>query len=311
MDTYMFSDTHPFKGDRSHQVWDNLQALGWVADTSPVATLDQFKSVHDADYVHALEIASRPTLGSGADEKMLLFSAGIGGDTPAFQGMLQAALAVGGASLEAAKFVNDGVPLAINLSGGLHHARQERASGFCAVDDISLAINELRTKFERVAYIDIDLHHGDGVEARYMKDASVFTASIHQVGRFFYPGTGTQALPGAFNAPMSQNSTSTDWIKAVKEELIPAVQAFKPQAIVFQIGCDAHVLDPLGSLNVTSEDWYTAVTAVRDAFPLPTVLLGGGGYHPGNAARMWTAACLLMDDTTLQVKDVLEKYGDS
>jgi len=254
---------------------------------------------HRADYVQALkEISSDPTSGK---TKILRESFGLGtNDTPAFLGMWEACLSVVGGSVAAAESILYGDSLAINLAGGLHHAQYENASGFCMVSDIAIAIKLLRCKFERVAYVDIDLHHGDGPERYFYGDENVLTCSIHQFGRGFYPGTGDKKDHGGYtniNVPMVSGTHGFIWLAAYKACIIQALEAFKPEVIVLQLGVDAHFDDPLGNLKVSVQEWLEAVKAIAE-FDVPILALGGGGYEIKNPPRMWPAAVLtLMGET--------------
>jgi acetoin utilization protein AcuC len=226
------------------------------------------------------------------------FEAGLGtADDPIFPGMYEASLAYVAGSAAAARAVNDGANLAFGLAGGLHHARRAQASGFCVFNDPAVAAHILREKHDRVAYVDIDVHHGDGVQWIWYDDPRVLTCSIHEEGRTLYPGTGSVEEQGpsctSFNVPLRAHTTGDVWIDAFERTILPALNAFQPQAIVLQMGTDPHFLDPLGHLRLSSQEWLAAVSHVK-ALGLPIVAVGGGGYNLTTVPRMWVAACLTL-----------------
>src|SRR5205807_2839998 len=200
-------------------------------------------------------------------------------------------------SVAAANAVKNGAQLAYNISGGLHHAQRSNASGFCVFNDPAIACHILREKYNKVAYVDIDVHHGDGVQALFYDDPTVLTCSIHQDGRTLYPGTGfveeTGAQDSSINVPLLPKTTGDVWIWAFENGIMPAVKNFKPEAVVLQMGTDTHFLDPLAHIQNTAQEWLRAVAMIRD-LNLPIVALGGGGYNLTTVPRMWVASCLTL-----------------
>jgi acetoin utilization protein AcuC len=257
-----------------------------------LATVEDLLLVHSQEYIDAVKAFS--------EEKEPEGFWGFGSlDNPAFPGIYEASLAYTGGSAAAARAVSEGAPLAFNIAGGLHHARRDQASGFCTFNDCAVACAILRQSFQRVAYIDIDVHHGDGVQWIFYEDPSVLTCSIHQDGRTIYPGTGGVEETGknfsAVNVPMWPRTTGDVWLNAFQRAILPAVKRFAPEAIVLQMGTDAHFNDRLGGLCVTTQEWLQAVRLVKD-LGIPIVALGGGGYTLSNVPRMWTMACLTLGD---------------
>jgi len=285
---YSFGASHPYNSNRLKGAVDNIKSYGLSCCDFQDASEQDMLSVHSPDYVEHLKLSS-----NGVGRK---FKYGIGdSDTPAFDGMYDACLAIAGATKAAAEVLCRGDELAFNMSGGLHHARASRASGFCAVDDIAIGINTLLCHFDKVAYLDIDLHHGDGVEDRYTGNQRVLTASVHQYGYGFYPGTGGLSCAGDFiNEPLDGGTGGVEWLAAV-QRLIDEIKVYAPEVIVLQCGVDAHYSDPLGSLNVTAKQWFEAVQRVRELHK-PMLVLGGGGYDHRNPVRMWPAAVLSLCD---------------
>lgn len=287
---YSFGDDHPYNSMRLKNAVNNMVLYGLSYDDYEDASDEQMLSIHEADYIEHLKQCSE-----GAKPK---FKYGLGdGDTPAFIGMYDACKSIAGATKSAADALCMGSQMAFNMAGGLHHARAYKASGFCAVDDIGLGINTLLSHFDKVAYLDIDLHHGDGVEYRYKSNSRVLTASVHQYGFGFYPCTGDSSEDGYYiNEPLSRGTNGREWLLAV-ERLISSIKTYNPDVVVLQCGVDAHYSDPLGSLNVTAREWLEAVQMAR-GIDKPMLVLGGGGYDHRNPARMWPAAVLSLCDMT-------------
>lgn len=293
--SYDFGPQHPLKPERLRRTVALFESVRpdttWI-DPGQGSESDALL-VHDSAYVETVR-----RLSERSDSNVTNWGAGFGSvDNPAFPGMHEASLAYLAGSIAAARAVVDGERLAINISGGLHHARRDRASGFCVYNDPAAAIAVLKEKFERVAYVDIDLHHGDGVEAIWSEDVNVFTYSIHQDGRTLYPGTGFVGDTGrdftAMNVPLWPGTTGDVWLEALSSTLVPALERFRPEAIVLQMGVDPHDLDPLGHLRLTAQEWLAALPLVQQ-FETPIVALGGGGYNLTTVPRMWAAAMLTL-----------------
>lgn len=293
---YGFGPGHPWKPERLRRAVVLCEALvpGLVVSEPHGWDEDRLERIHTAEYLDVVRRAS-----DGKASPAELNSHGIReGDTPRFDGMFEAAALVCAGSDWAARQVCDGAEVAVNLGGGLHHAQAGRASGFCVFNDCAVAIKRLQERFARIAYVDIDLHHGDGVQALFWDDPDVLTFSIHESGRYLYPGTGFTDEQGPhankFNAPMEPHTTGDTWLMTLRECLLPAIDTFRPEALVLQMGCDAHMTDPLGHLMLTDREWLEGVRTV-DGLGLPTVALGGGGYDLANVPRMWAAATLLLN----------------
>jgi acetoin utilization protein AcuC len=308
---YDFGPQHPLKPERLRRAVLLLESYG-VTPIDPGEGGDHdVLRVHDGDYVDAVANKSSELSNSTVrpdhrkdqqrDRRLGLdpFKFGFSpmSDNPPFAGMYEASLAYVSGTARAAEAVRDGAPLAFGLAGGLHHAHRERASGFCIFNDPAVAIHILREKFERVAYVDIDVHHGDGVQWMFYDDPHVLTCSIHQDPRTLFPGAGFLEETGeaftSLNVPLAPGTTGDVWLWAFENGVMPALEKFRPEAIVLQMGTDTHYLDPLAHINNTSQEWVQAVRLVRD-FGVPIVALGGGGYEITCVPRMWTAACLTL-----------------
>lgn len=289
--SYDFGAGHPLNPERLRRAIALAEAEGIQVSVPPPATDDDLLRIHTRDYLEAVKRAGE---GIPSPEQGLGY-----GDNPLFSDMHGASLWYVGGSAAAARAVCDGSPLAISLSGGLHHAMPERASGFCIYNDLAVAISLLRERFSRVAYIDIDVHHGDGVQWIFYDDPTVLTISIHESGRSLFPGTGFVGELGtektSLNIPVNPGTTGDVWLEAFRAIVPTAVRRFGAEAIVLQMGTDTHALDPIAHVNLTAQEWLEAVREVR-GLDLPTVACGGGGYNLRTVPRMWIAAALTLLD---------------
>ncbi|MBX3120263.1 MAG: hypothetical protein KF784_14455 [Fimbriimonadaceae bacterium] len=292
---YDFGGQHPLQPERLRRTLLLLETLGVTPVLDPgLATRQDALRVHSESY---LDIVSKLSSGERLPSEVVS-AAGFGtADNPIFEDMYTASLAYLGGTVRAAENVRDGSVLAFNIAGGLHHAQRDHASGFCILNDPAIAVSILLEKYSRVVYIDIDVHHGDGVQVLFWDDPRVLTCSIHQDPRTLYPGTGAVDEVGptwtSVNVPLMPRTTGDVWLWAFVQGILPAVEAFNPEAVVLQMGTDAHFLDPLAHIQATAQDWVSAVRRVK-ALGLPTVAVGGGGYNLGTVPRMWAAACLTL-----------------
>ncbi|MDI6716093.1 MAG: acetoin utilization protein AcuC [Actinomycetota bacterium] len=291
---YNLSPTHPLRPIRLKLTYELLRAYGFFEKSGMAvvqgreATDDELALVHSPKYIDVVKSVSK-TAEAGAK----LYSFGIGpGDNPAFEGMHSASSFVVGSSITAVDLVMSGkVEHAINISGGLHHAMRDRASGFCIYNDAACAIAYASKKYgARVAYIDIDAHHGDGVQWAFYDRADILTMSLHESGFFLFPGTGFVDEIGSgegtgysVNIPLEPGTYDDVYIWAFKEVVLPIVRAFRPDLIVSQNGCDSHFTDPLAQLNLTTnayEQLYSMIHELaHEVCGGRLVALGGGGYQ--------------------------------
>ena len=300
---YDFGPTHPLRPLRLELTMALAGQLG-VLDRPGVtvrapqsADDDLLELVHDPLYVASVRRAPDDLMGR------LSLRYGLGtGDVPIFPRMHEAAALVTGASVDAARAVWEGTAQhAVNISGGLHHAMRDRASGFCVYDDPAVAIAWLlQAGATKVAYVDVDVHHGDGVEAAFYDDPRVLTVSVHESGRTLFPGTGwadqvggDQAAGSNVNLALPMGADDAGWLRAFDAVVPPVLRAFGPQVLVTQHGCDTHALDPLAHLRMSVDGQRTAYAALHAlAHELcggRWVAVGGGGYEPVQVVpRAWT-----------------------
>jgi histone deacetylase 8 len=280
-------------GVRPHLVRSLIHSYGLVgpggATALPLvpASTEELLAFHSRDYVHFL--------GQVREDEVEGEEFGLGYDCPVLPDMLGWARDVAGGSLTAASSLLAGAAVAINWHGGWHHAHRDSAAGFCYVNDVVLAIHKLQTKFKRVLYVDLDVHHGDGVEEAFSCTDRVATFSIHKFEPGFFPGSGSEGETGhgrgrgyAFNLPLREGLTDSMFVTLFSSVFQPLREAFRPSAVVVQCGADCLARDPMGGFSLTEAGPMAAVLEVQRA-GLPLLLLGGGGYQPAAAARLWTA----------------------
>lgn len=299
---YDFGPTHPMAPARLDLTARLCDALG-VFDVdgvevvgAEVATDELLATVHDDDYVAAVKAAS--TDPSAADDAYGLGTE----DDPAFVDMHDASARVVSGTVDSCRAVWEGeAEHAVNFTGGLHHAMRGKASGFCVYNDIAVGIQWLLDHgAERVAYVDVDVHHGDGVERIFWDDPKVLTISVHETGRALFPGTGWPSDIGgpdaegtAVNVALPPGLSDAGWLRALHAVAMPLIRAFKPDVLVTQHGCDTHAEDPLAHFAVTVDAQRAAADALHrlshEVCEGRWVALGGGGYEViGVVPRTWT-----------------------
>ena len=298
---YDFGPGHPLAPVRVELTIALARELGVLArpDVSVLppaaADLSELELVHDADYIDAVRQAGPDGRGNGRY--------GLGTpDNPVFDGMHEASALVAGATLAAARSVWRGeTGHAANIAGGLHHAMRRSASGFCVYNDPAIAITWMLAQgAQRIAYLDLDVHHGDGVQAAFYDDPRVLTISLHEHPATLFPGTGLASEIGsgegrgyAVNVALPAGTGDAGWLRAFDAVVPPLLRAFKPEVMVTQHGCDSHRLDPLANLQLTVDGQRQAAAWLHDlAHELCDgrwVLTGGGGYSVVQVVpRTWT-----------------------
>ncbi|MEW6162318.1 MAG: acetoin utilization protein AcuC [Nitrospirota bacterium] len=314
-----YGPTHPFKIFRLKLTYELIKAYGLLSlpgtqyIEARMTEDEELLLFHDREYIEALKAANVGI------EVPSAYYYGLGpGDNPIFKGLFDWSKLVTGASLQAASMVEDGeVDIAFNISGGLHHAMASRASGFCYINDIVIAIISLLKRGRRVAYIDIDAHHGDGVQEAFYDTDKVLTISIHETGRMLFPGTGFENEVGkgegegySVNIPMPPFSDDELFLHAFHEVAPPLIKKFNPDIVFIQLGVDSFHSDPLAHLNYTNNGFCEAVKKIKEISPR-LVALGGGGYDVANVAKAWTLAWAIMNGVDISDKipeDFLKEY---
>lgn len=314
---YDFGHDHPLNPVRVDLTMLLATELGVVAGPgsrsgldmvrAPVAPDDLVATVHGEEYMAAVKR-------SGADPTILDAGRGLGSeDNPTFEGMHEAAAHVVGASVEAARRVWTGeVDHAANIAGGLHHAMPSRASGFCIYNDVAVAIRWLlENGAERVAYVDVDVHHGDGVEKVFYDDPRVLTISLHETGQMLFPGTGFPDETGgpgaegsAANVALPPGTADAGWLRAFHAVVPPLVREFAPDVLVTQHGCDSHIEDPLAHLLLSVDGQRSSYLALHDLAHEVCdgrwLATGGGGYALVDVVpRAWTHLLSIVDGSPL------------
>ncbi|GAA3472429.1 acetoin utilization protein AcuC [Nonomuraea roseola] len=293
---YDFGPGHPLAPVRVELTMALARELGVLDRTEVVgcapATDDELALVHKRDYIEAVKRVSvdgRPDLAAGLGTS----------DNPAFAGVHEASALIAGASLAAARSVWEGTAEhAVNVAGGLHHAMANTASGFCVYNDPAVAIAWLLAQgASKIAYVDVDVHHGDGVQALFYDDPRVLTISLHESPRTLFPGTGwpeeTGADGSAVNVALPAGCGDEGWLRAFGAIVPPLLREFEPQILVTQHGCDSHALDPLAHLMLSLDGQRTAYEALHrlahETAGGRWIATGGGGYELVQVVpRAWT-----------------------
>src|SRR5205085_10049139 len=274
---YDLGDEHPLSPVRRQLAVERSRAFGLLARPAVAlveprsALLEEIERVHAPAYVEAVRrYSAEPALAASWEAGQ--WGLALGGDTPAFAGMHEAAAALCGASLTGARAIWGGeADQAFCAGGGLHHAFANRAAGFCIYNDCAVAIQALLDAgAERVAYVDVDVHHGDGTQWIFYEDPRVLTCSVHESGRYLFPGTGGLGECGAgpglgtsLNVPLPPFAGDEPYLRAIEEVIGPAIRGFLPDVLVTQHGADPHHADPLAHLQVSMAGLAAAYRAPR------------------------------------------------
>ena len=281
-----FGGKHPLSIPRVSTALDLIRALGWVDPAqyrdSPRASALELTRFHAPDYVAALERAQATQSVAEADRAR--FDIGARGN-PVYREMFDRPRTGAGGLLLAAELTREG-GVAHVPGAGTHHGQPDRASGFCYLNDLVLGILAwLDQGLGRVLYLDLDAHHGDGVEAAFATDPRVMTISVHEAGR--WPFTGAASAAGARNIPVPEGyaDAEADWV--LQAAILPLIRYWRPQAILVQAGADALAEDPLARLALSNNAYFTTLAAVMGLAPR-LIVTGGGGYNPWSVARCWT-----------------------
>ncbi len=308
---HSYGPNHPLKVERLQLTMDLIGAYG-LLDTSETPWIEAKEAdeqdlllIHSRSYLDVLKKANTGKVPPQALEY------GFGsGDNPVFPGLYDWSLLVTGATLECIRQIREeNKKIAFNIAGGLHHAMSDQASGFCYLNDPAIGIAQMVNDGLRVAYLDVDAHHGDGVEAAFYNTDRVLTISLHQHGHTLFPGTGFMEDLGqgigrgyAVNVPLEPETDDDLYLWVFTEVVPPLIRAYNPDVLVTQLGVDTMATDPLASLNLTVNGFYRIVKEIK-SWDLKWIALGGGGYNIMNVVRAWTAAWAVMKG--IEIPDVL------
>ena len=302
-----YGSSHPMKVSRLKLTYDLMDACKLTKldnclyeETRP-AKEEAIASFHHIGYVDALRLAGESSVLADLGK----YNLGPG-DNPPFPGVYEWSRLTSGGTIQCAEIIRGKkANIAFNIAGGLHHAHNNRASGFCYINDPVLGILTLLKDYSRILYIDIDAHHGDGVQEAFYRDKRVMTLSFHQHGRTLFPGTGFSNEIGeedargyAVNIPLFPYTDDDIYVDVFSSVVPPLVEAFKPQALVTQLGVDSFHTDPLANLDLTTNG-YTEIIQIMKSLKLPWLALGGGGYNMLNVSRAWTLAWAEMNGVIL------------
>jgi acetoin utilization protein AcuC len=297
---YNFGPSHPLAPIRVELTMQLADELGVLDDvdlvTAEPCSVDELAAVHTPRYIERVrELSADPTRSDPL--------VGLGtSDNPVFEGMHDVGALIAGASVEAARRVWTGeVNRAVSIAGGLHHAMPGAASGFCIYNDPALAIRWMLDQgAERIAYVDVDAHHGDGVQAIFYDDPRVLTVSIHEGPQTLFPGTGFATETGgpgaegsAVNVALPPGTSDAGWLRAFHAVVPHVVRAFDPEVLVTQHGCDSHMDDPLTNLMLSIDGQRASYLALEQLAEEVAggrwVMTGGGGYSLTDVVpRIWT-----------------------
>jgi acetoin utilization protein AcuC len=298
LERYQYPAEHPFNTIRAKKVREIINSMGLLSGAGRREAAPELvervvlKKFHSARYLHALKKASEGKFNTEA------LGMGIGTpDCPVFEGLYEGAVLAAGGTLVGARLILSGeADVAFNPSGGFHHARPERASGFCYINDVALACMVLAEEGKRVLYLDVDVHHGDGVAYAFYGRRDVMTISLHQNPRTLFPGTGFEDEIGSgegegycVNVPLPIGTYDEAYMEAFESLVLPLIGAFKPDVFVFELGADALAGDPLANLCLTNNVYAEIINHLL-SFGKPILAAGGGGYNIDNTVRAWALA---------------------
>ncbi|CAF0803216.1 unnamed protein product [Rotaria sordida] len=317
---YYYGQGHPMKPHRIRMAHNLILNYGLYRKMEVYrphkAVAEEMTRFHSDEYVKFIQNV-RPDNIMEFNKQMQRFN--VGEDCPVFEGVYEfCQISAGGSLAGAVKLNRKLTDIAINWAGGLHHAKKSEASGFCYINDIVLAILELLKYHQRVLYVDIDVHHGDGVEEAFYTTDRVMTVSFHKFGEYF-PGTGDLRDIGAgrgkyyaVNFPLRDGIDDDTYETIFKPVMTKVMETYQPNAVVLQCGADSLTGDRLGCFNLTLKGHGKCVEFIK-GFNLPILLLGGGGYTIRNVARAWTneTAIALNQEISneLPYNDYFEYYG--
>ena len=292
-----YGPKHPLAVPRVSTCTDLCRALGWLPEDAyldaPIASVGELMRFHDPDYLAALRRAEATQFVSAADRER--FGLGVDGN-PVYRDMFRRpAVSAGGVMLAARLTIEGGI--VHSPGGGTHHGRRDRASGFCFLNDPVLGLlTWLDLGLSKIVYLDIDAHHGDGVQDAFHDDARVLTISLHEAGRWPFTGAADDRAGGtARNFPLPQGCNDSEFRWLMQHAILPMIEARQPEAIMLQAGADGLEEDPLSKLSLSNNAHLEVIAAVKRLAPR-VIVLGGGGYNPWTVGRCWAAIWGALND---------------
>jgi acetoin utilization protein AcuC len=323
LSNFEYTPTHPFKPIRAKLTLDlcrryDLIERPWIRIVKPQPLdFEVLAEFHDESYLKALQAVDSAAMASELwpdtpapqagelltlDPKILEYELGTE-DNPIFSGVYDYSALAAGATFLGAKMVASGeVQVAFNGVGGFHHAGRDHAEGFCYVNDVAVAITHLLKEGLRVAFVDIDAHHCNGVQDAFYADDRVLVISLHETGRDLYPWSGFENEIGegkgrgyTVNVPLPQKTDDEAFVRAFDEIVPPLLWAYSPDMVIAELGADTHISDPLTHLSMTNFGYCQAVKKLMERTPR-LLALGGGGYDIYKTTRSWTLAWAILND---------------
>ncbi|NIS62141.1 MAG: acetoin utilization protein AcuC [Proteobacteria bacterium] len=305
---FEFGPNHPHKPERAIKAYELCRRYGvmdrpWMKTKGPKPIDPRLlKLFHDEEYLSLLREASAGKV------TLDMLSHGIGSeDNPIVAGIYEWSLMTAGATYMGMRFILEGeADVAFNPLGGFHHARRDYAEGFCYINDVAVAITEAIQGGLRVAFVDIDAHHCNGVQDAFYEEDRALVVSLHETGETLYPGTGRVDEIGIgngvgynINIPLAEGTDDEIYVYAFQEIVPPLIRAFQPDFVVAEIGADTLRSDPLTHLMLTNNGYQEVIKAIK-GFSRPILALGGGGYDIYRTARCWTLAWSILNEVQPQ-----------
>ena len=293
-----YKPSHPFKPMRARVMYELMNRYDLISGEDQRVVEPKIMDEGLLYLFHTREYIDLLKKGEKGEFSVEMLHAGLGTeDNPLFRGMFQYALSASSATFEGAMMLHLGeARFVFNPFGGFHHAGRDHAEGFCYINDIAVAITELANKGRRVVYIDIDAHHGNGVQDAFYGTNKVLKISLHESGETLYPGSGHEGETGEgegvgynVNIPLQAGTDDEVYLLAFETLVPPLVKNFGPDIVLACIGCDTHWQDPLAHLNLTSNGYGKAISIINELSP-KILALGSGGYKPYKTAALWTLA---------------------
>ena len=298
LEAYEYPEGHPFSTIRAKKVRDIITSMDLLSsdnvdEKAPIpATEEVLEKFHTSRYLHALKSASR------GQSRPDWINMGIGSqDCPVFEGLYEYAILATGGTVRGVELILDGqASIVFNPSGGYHHAAPDRAAGFCYINDVALACELFAQAGKKVLYLDVDVHHGDGVAFGFYDRRDVMTISLHENPKILFPGTGFEDEIGTgegqgycVNIPLPVGTYDRIYMTAFDELVMPLIGAYKPDVIVFELGADGLAGDPLAHFQLTNNTYADVISHLL-SFNKPILATGGGGYNIDKTVRAWALA---------------------